>query len=752
MNTETIYNSADRVWDVITTMLEADDDRREDRATIAKAFNGDPPFTDDEVEEHNIETNVNFLEGTTLMHDARNQYRNAMLKPGDFFKLTVDGYLDVRERLAASKCITSKINRVMKRALPYSHTLRSQFASTALHGIGPAFWPGADGWRPEGIGLDDVLIPDETLLDMSDLQHFAIRREYSLFRFWKMSESRTPGWNKKATRTIIGKMVSDIEKGVTDNNDSYDFYRNPERVAEKIKQNIGYYNTSAVPKVKLWHFFTRDPDDKEGGWLRYIIEDRDNPDQKTSDFVFRSSKRYASDHSEIVHFQFGNLANVAPFRYHSLRSLGFLLYSVFQKQNELRCRGMDAAFADLLWFFRVQDVTDRDRIQRVDLHHLGVIPEGINIVGREERHQPDIDMLMFQLGQNRALMSESASSFRGDRDVGDPTAGKGMSATEVQARMAAVQQMVSAILGEAYDYATTQYYEIARRFSRKMSQDADIKKFHKQLKVEGVPDKYIDYERWHIEPVRTLGQGNKLMEAVQSQMLMAIRPLLDPDKQRRVVNLYVEANTDDAGLANELAPVDEAQFPSDSVIEAQQNAGVLLQGLPVGIPQGVNRGEYIASALQSLAVAVEKINKRGEVPKDVDELIGLQNLSGHIKQNIEIFAGDTSQKEMIGTLNNELSRLDNQIRAFAQRFEEQAQAQAKAQQQGNGAVTADDIAQIEKDRAMTDMKMRNREAASQQRLQQNEARFAQEQRIEQQRANQELANEQMKAAAKAQAE
>lgn len=736
MKDMTIFSSADKLWDVIHAWIQADQKRRQDRALVNKLFNGEPTFTDEEAIEHNIETNINFLEGTTLMHDARNQYRNAMLKPGDYFKVSVDGYMDTEKRMKASKCITSKINRIMKRTPKYAMTLRCQFASTALHGIGPAHWPGMDGWMPEGIGIDDVLIPDETPIDALDLQQFAIHREYSLHRFWSMSESKLKGWNRKATRKIIARIISRIEKGDQSDADNFDHWLNPERAAEVIKQNAGYYCSSVVPKVKVWCFYCRNPHDRDGRWVRMLIEDRLDPEgEQEHEFLFKSESPYADEHNQIAHFQFGNVANVAPFRYHSLRSLGYLLYNIVHVQNMLRCRSTDAAFADLLWWFRVRDVTDRDRIQRIDLHHLGVIPEGIDLVGREERHTPDINLLSFMLGQNRSLMSEAATSFRGDRDMGSSERRGQMSATEAQNRQSAVQSMVSAILGEAYDYSNVQFAEIARRFANPRSQDREVKEFHSEMRAYGVEKKYLDPERWVTDPVRTLGQGNKIMESVQSQLLMSIRSLLDPDKQRRVLNLFVEANTDDAGLANDLVPMEEREFPSDTIIEAQQNAAVLLAGLPVGIPQSVNRGEYTIAALQSLAVVVDRVMKRDGMPKDVEELAGMQNLSAHIAENLRIFEGDTQQADLAKQIGDELGRLDNQIRAFAQRL----QARLEGEQEQGGGLSGKDIAVIERDRAMTAAKLQTRQAASLQRLEQNAARFEQQQSIDAAKAEQELA-------------
>jgi hypothetical protein len=40
--------------------------------------------------ENSIETNVNFLEAANIGHNARQQFANAFLKPGNYFTVTVD--------------------------------------------------------------------------------------------------------------------------------------------------------------------------------------------------------------------------------------------------------------------------------------------------------------------------------------------------------------------------------------------------------------------------------------------------------------------------------------------------------------------------------------------------------------------------------------------------------------------------------------------------------------------------------------
>ena len=109
--------SAEEVEMLCYQMRLSDFVRGQNRALIDDLFNGVPPYDDQEVEENQIKVNVNYLEGTRIGMDARRQFYNAFLKPGQFFKLTTDCGPE-HKRSERSMIVTREINRVMKRSLP----------------------------------------------------------------------------------------------------------------------------------------------------------------------------------------------------------------------------------------------------------------------------------------------------------------------------------------------------------------------------------------------------------------------------------------------------------------------------------------------------------------------------------------------------------------------------------------------------------------------------------------------------------
>ena len=198
---------------------------------------------------------------------------------------------------------------------------------------------------------------------------------------------------------------------------------------------------------------------------------------------------------------------MAPFRYHSVRSLGFLLFAVCHQQNRTRCAFADAVKESLLQYFYLS-AGDRAMAEKIDLHHLGVIPEGVRMVPPGDRWQVNENLVGAMFSQNRQLMAENASAFVQDMDN---ATGKELTATEVMARLNSANALVSSLLSQAYTYQSFQYAEICRRFCDAKSMDPDVQQFRKEVISAGVPEQALDVQYWDIEP--ETGDGGRQQNA-----------------------------------------------------------------------------------------------------------------------------------------------------------------------------------------------------------------------------------------------
>jgi hypothetical protein len=335
-------------------------------------------------------------------------------------------------------------------------------------------------------------------------------------------------------------------------------------------------------------------------------------------------------------------------------------------------------FEQMLWLFRNVAEGDAERMEKIDLFNMGVIPEGLSWVPQSERHVVDYTMLSGAMTMHRQIMAESSAAYT--QDVNDGSS-KELTATEVMARVNNANALMGSMLTRAYTQQTFQYREIARRFCT--IDHPDCVQFRRKCEVEGVdPSVWNNLDSWDIMPERVMGSGNKMLEIAQADRLMAIRPLLAPDSQAEVVHMYVEANTDDPLLANRLAPVDNKPV-SPAVERATLAWGTLIDGQPVVIASAINRPEYIQTLLQMLGASIGKIEQAGGMTT-MERVMGLANVIQHIQEQMQLISQDPGQEQNMKLYNDGISQASNYIKGYVQRLQEQAQAQAEAGAAGNG--------------------------------------------------------------------
>lgn len=690
-------------------MKQADLPRSANRAKINQLFNGDPPYTEQEATESNVQINVNFLEAAKIAHDARSAYENAFLKPGNYFSVTLDSK-SVHKRREWGRTITKNINRCMKKSQAYMDAIRSTGASVILHGIGPVVWDDRMKWCPSPIGVEDVLIPSGTRVGLDNLPHFAVYREYTQARLFRMThgDKVDPGWNMRVVNQQLKRMKDDDS---TAHSPSYRELENPEKLVEMYKQNLGYYESDAAPTIDCWEFYFQA--DKGKGWERRIVLDYESKEGE-KDFLYSSKRIYASNLSNIMHTQFADGANVAPFKYHSVRSLGYMLYAVCRINNRLRGRFLEAVFEAMKWYFRAASAEDRERLEKVDLFHQGIIPMGIEWVPANERFQVREQLVQSAFAQNRQSMSENSSSFTQDTNDGTQ---KEMTATESMARVNAAASLVSSMLNRAYNYQQFQYQEICRRFCIKDSNDPSVEKFQSECLKAGIPKEMLNVERWNIEPERVLGAGNKSLEIAQANQLMSARNLYDPEPQREILHIFTEAMTDDPQLADRLVPIEQKQV-SDTVHDAELASSTLMMGLPMSVKTGHNHIEYIETLLRSISAVIARIEGTTKMATQ-QEIVGIQSVAAHIGEHVKILAQDKNEKQRVKQYGDALGKLMNFVKAYSQRLQEQ---QAE-QQGGNGGLPPEAMAKIQSATILAQTNAKIKEAKAAQQMQHKDASF-----------------------------
>ncbi len=705
---------------LVYDLILGDFPRGQNRAMIAKIANGAPPYTDEEVEENQIEINVNDLAMTRALHDARANFNNGFLKPGNFFGCSTD-MGPKHKRTIHAGVVTRAINRPMKRSISYFEYMRSKFGLLTLHGIAPGVWEKEDKWCPRAMGIEDVLIPSNTLLGFENLPFFFLRRSFTGYELQKltMKAKADKGWDAPLVKRCLE--WADQQTTQMMGNSPWPDYWAPEKIQERIKQDGGFYVSDQVPTIDTFDCYIWDDSEGEEGWVRRIILDswstpamlggkvtmnRDNKKTdltpKKGDFLYNSGERkVGSSLNNLISFQFADLSAVAPFKYHSVRSLGFLLYSICHLQNRMRCRFNEAVFEALLQYFRVKSMDDAQRALKLDLVNRGILDDTITPLPPNERWQPNAGLVELGLKENAGIISDSVGSFSQRTEGGKDRTEK--TKFQVMAEMNAMNSLVGAALQQAYMYQDFEYREIFRRFMNRNSNDADVKEFRATCLRQGVPEKMLIAEAWDIASERIMGGGNKTLEMTIAQQLMEWRQQFDPEPQRKILRDSVLAITDDPARAEELVP--EIPLKSTpSTHDAALTAATLMAGIDPGEPMtGTNHIEIVETLLKILAQKVQEGSQTGMLP--AEKLQGLSAVAQYTAKQIAIIAQDEKEKERVKKYGDALGKIDNELKAFAQRLEQQMKKQQQAAaQNGGGGMDPKDAAKIQATMAMAKTK------------------------------------------------
>ncbi len=715
--------SAQKVSEIIHDLKIADEMRAPNRALIQRQMNGEAPFTAAQMAENKLDVSLNSKTGTNLLAQANRQFCNAFLKTAHYFSVTLED-APADRGMEWSQKITKNANKPLKRSRDYYELVRETGAGVMLTGVGAKMWaPFDDSWCPYFVAIEDLLIPTDTQCKM-DMSHFGVRRQMTYWDLFsktiKKGKNADPGWKMPVVKDMLASI-----KDKTVSNDQWDWRNAPEKMAELFKQDATYWQSDAVPKIKLWDFWSRD--DETGEWNLQIIPDENwtatyGQSGEPFAFVYDSKKPVADRLDKVLHVQFGDGNVKPPFFYHSVRSLAWLLFDLCQVQDMALCRFIGKVFEDMMLLLRVQDPADRAAVDKIHFGlRYGLLPEGIGFVKREERYQFDPQLTQMLFSNLKQFMGESASSYTQDVDTGTE---KERTKFEVQALLAQTSALLSSLLNNAYIQAEFEYREICRRLCDKKSRDKDAVAFRKRCIEQGVPEKWLDVERWEVRAETVMGGGSKQLELAAADKLMSVRQFMEPSAQSRTLHKLVLAVTDSAAEADQLAPVKPTKV-TDSVFDAALAWGTLMTGVPMPVKEGDSHREVIETLLRMMTMRVQQIMQSGGVgtPQDV---AGLVNAGTYVQQHIQLLAQDESEQQRVKQYGDVLGKIGNEVKGFAQRQQE------AAAQQGNGA-DPETQAKVQAIAATTQAKVQAKQVADQQKLAQKDAAFWQKQSHERQK-------------------
>jgi hypothetical protein len=701
--------------------------RGRNRTLINKAANNDPLMDEEEAKRVGMKIYNRWGEFMITLANASRQGLTNFTSQDTYFTVSVPKAPE-EIRADMSGFITETINELMKdgsRQMEYFMVHFSKWKAWASHGIAPMMWEDKYNWIPRTVAIEDLRIPTDTEVSFRNLVWFGVRISYTPGELSRKAFSKVKSkwkWNKKSVASIL-KNIEECNTTMAENNYSWD--TQPEKFEELRKQNAGYWSGDAMPTISLWHFYHQDDDKK---WRLKIVPDTNasgNIVEDGDDFICQSQGAIADSWRQILHVQFGDLNNKTPLLYHSVRSLGFSLFEPCYWTDFTRCRLLQHTLDQFNILLRVTDPIDKARAQIQVFQNLGVVKPGVSFIPAAERWEVDAALPESTLSQLKQLQAEASTSYTSNIDNGTA---REQTAFEVGVKVQQNNSMLSGMMLLAKAFEKTASQEICRRFCLKGTDDEDAIAFQKMFKDAGYPIEWLDVKKWRIEINMPLGNGNPTMAMVESQNMLQLRALADPESQQEMAH---DAAVQMIGTSRAKRFFNtKKNIISDSANAAANAFPLMMLGLPPQIPEGLNPIQQIKTLLGLCGGYIAKIEQTTKVPSMM-ELGGLQNVAAYLMKLVSGMKNDTANAELYKEFSQELSQLNNEIKKLA------AQLNSSMQKNGNGmadetqakvaAIKATTAAKIESQMETTKAKLKQKELGDIQKARHKEQGFIGEQ-------------------------
>lgn len=663
--------------------------RQDNRVKVSNAANCFPPLTKDEARKIGLKINVNWGSMMILLAHARRQFMSAYWSSENLFRVKMP-YAPKETQSEWESFITNEINRPLRESDSYFNQHDYRWASVVTHGAGPMIWYDQDNWENDFVAMGDLRIPTDTTTDFKNLSWFGVRHLYTPYELITRAFDSSPKnrWNKKAVASILKNYK---EVNFVDATMNYDWETSPQKLADLIKQDGGYYAGDAFPAIPFWHFYFLDNTDKDNsGWFMRVVPETGNvrgPD--VQEFLWSSEFPVAKKLSEIMQCQIGDLSTETPFKYQAVRSLGYALLEPEFYENLTRCRLLQHVQDNFNIWLRTTDPVDKARAQVQEFSNLCMLRSGIQVVPQTERHQIDSGLVEMVMAQMRQLKAEASSTYTQQSDTGTK---REQTAFETNVKVQQVNAMLSGLLMKSFKRSGPEYREMSRRFCNYKSSNEDVKRFQDHCRKFGIPRQHMDPKLWIVEPVTPLGMGNPTVAQASTQQLMAIRGAYEPSAQQEILHEATLVLTGDPRKAARWAPLGGQRDVSGGEEYAASVFGTLMEGVPVRSPERISPIEQMDAMIPMFAGKIAAIQARDNVGS-IQEIMGLGNVQKYMLGLIDRISQDDQQKQRVKQYSDVLAKLFNEVKGFQQRLIEKTKQEA--QMGNNGGTQASDAAKAQ---------------------------------------------------------
>lgn len=671
-----LFKNVENIMSEISDMEKDELNRREDRATVSRFFNGQPPLSQKQADAMGLRVNVNNLFGYTDLAAAKDQTVALYTKPPRLFNVEMD-FAPTANKYVWEQCLTRAFNRIVKKGNRMRMPYEGVAGDASMHGEGTFFFPDPLTPYPRQLPLSKRLIPSRASADPEELSYFAIDTHLSIHKIDYHIRNESPGWNLKNLRTLRKQIFEKQDKaGWSAAAMQAVNSMNPEDV-EYARQGCAPLDRLCRFEIPVYYFYQSDSErDGRPLDLSIICKLAKDSDPKMSGgglTLFEEEDYYSAVREAIQPFFMDCILGGSP-EWHRVKGMGHLNYSLAWHIELLVSRMLQGTMESTMEIFSAGDGANREDLEKILLRHNGILPEHVSLLGN--RRQFDFNGILSVLNvvrQAAAKNTQSAISNTGDQSSDE---------LEVQAmfRQGQISAQQSSRQSNWYDHWGRLGETMLSRFTSPFVDSdcefySDINDFQSELRRHGVPLYYCQPHNVRVTAYKITGDGNELKANRFAAFAMQNIAMFPAGSQQMIKRIVTGIMADDYELAETLVPTEDKPDADQMRVADGENNTCIVQGRPPQIADTDIDETHVAVHFQGIGSLLQQAQANQETfePAQVQAFKALgAHAIAHI-QRMDSMGKEDQAKQFMEAM--------NQAAKMAEKFLHNLQQRQKSQQQ-----------------------------------------------------------------------
>ncbi|MFQ5589558.1 MAG: hypothetical protein ACE5HE_00205 [Phycisphaerae bacterium] len=525
----------DEVRNMVCREITASSRRDYYNALVKGLVDGNPPFTQSEIDKQGQRYRSNFNTGEPMSYlsIALTGFYDLFTEVETF--ATVECEMQDPKASEWSRIMTEEYDRMVRRDRTRDFHNQVSQHDMVLYGSGPIVWMNEFDWRSRHARHVDVLYPRNAPSNVDDMELVIFRHTFTtaqLYGFMHNEEiAKARGWNPDTLKKAIAQAASENE-----NVTGTDWVKEQQRLRNNDLAHASASKTIDVARV-LYREYPLDGEETGEISECWVLSKKSAP----GGFLFRKVRRFKDWRNCFNPFFYDKGDGTA----HSVKGLGVRMFKMLLAMMRLENATVDTAFASAALMFKA---TTPKAFAQGGMVHFGpytVLDPGMDFVQVQNTGRLDGSLAVSRHLDLR--LSSNLSQFRQklERSEGTPR-----TATENRIQAAQASQVGKTQFARYYEQRDDYEAETFRRAARfdladNVPGQRQAKEFRDRSLARGVPEEAFSHVR--VTATRAVGQGNPF---VRQAMLESMEPssLSWPDAGRIALQKDIIAHK--AGMAS----------------------------------------------------------------------------------------------------------------------------------------------------------------------------------------------------------